>query len=468
MCPECRAVIYIPREKAGQSITCPDCLSEFTVQFPADTSSLPGREESGAPDSLEIPESPSGPPEAVPRVAEVCDSALPAVAATDSDTAAIPGDSPGEDEDYEFDVECPLCGTRQNAVRAQIGAKLSCPDCFFVITVHEPPAKARRKPFETTVASDEEIRLSEPVDSSTMASRSREILDAAELEVPAVRAERGASRRGEEGDERSSDAERSESEMPLPHHPLTHRLLVPFSDPRVLIRCLGIGLACEIQLAATLNALVRVQGNPFDQFLSAFMFAFCLVFGGATLFVSSVYLLAVLQDTAIGRDAIESWPEGFFVDWIADGLFVVVPLSLSIMPGVLLAQLVLCVGATPELYTETVAVCGTLSAFVAFPFLMLSSMEAGSAFVPVSRRIRRSLLLLPRGWLKFYVLSGGMAVAGLAAAAFAFSARLVVSLAAMVLLAAILMLYFRLLGRLAWCCREAVAEAETEEVESPE
>ena len=88
--------------------------------------------------------------------------------------------------------------------------------------------------------------------------------------------------------------------------------------------------------------------------------------------------------------------------------------------------------------------------------------------MPVSRRIRRSLLLLPRGWLKFYVLSGGMAVAGLAAAAFAFSARLVVSLAAMVLLAAILMLYFRLLGRLAWCCREAVAEAETEEVESPE
>jgi hypothetical protein len=363
---------------------------------------------------------------------------------------------------------CPECRAVIYIPREKSGQSMTCPDCCFVITVHDPPAKARRGRGETTVSGDEEIRLSEPVDTSTMATRSREILDAAKREVPAERTEREASRRGGEGDERSSDAERSEGETPLPHRPLTHRLLVPFSDPRILIRCLGIGLAFEIQLAVTMNALVRVQGNPFDQFLSAFMFAFCLMFGGAALFVSSVYLLTVLQDTAIGRDAIESWPEGFFVDWIADGLFVVVPLSLSFLPGVLLAQLALCAGTTRELYTETVAVCGVLSAFVAFPFLMLSSLEAGSAFVPVSRRIRRSFSLLPRGWLMFYFLSGGMAVAGLAAATFAFSSRLVVSLVSMVMLAAILMLYFRLLGRLAWCCREAVAEAETEEEESRE
>jgi hypothetical protein len=100
--------------------------------------------------------------------------------------------------------------------------------------------------------------------------------------------------------------------------------------------------------------------------------------------------------------------------------------------------------------------------------LMLSSLEAGSAFMPISRRIRRSLSLLPRGWLMFYLLSAGMAVVGLAAATFAFSARLAVSLICMVVLAVILVLYFRLLGRLAWCCREAIAEVETEEETSLE
>ena len=66
-----------------------------------------------------------------------------------------------------------------------------------------------------------------------------------------------------------------------------------------------------------------------------------------------------------------------------------------------------------------------------------------------------------RGWLQFYFWTGLLAVAGFVALAFAITGSLLTGLLSMAATALLLMVYFRLLGRLAWWCREEVAEAES-------
>ena len=65
--------------------------------------------------------------------------------------------------EYEFDVECPICGTRQEGTSAQIGQRIACPDCHSQVLVQEPPLRQRRPRGMPLPAADEELRLSEPV-----------------------------------------------------------------------------------------------------------------------------------------------------------------------------------------------------------------------------------------------------------------------------------------------------------------
>jgi hypothetical protein len=92
-----------------------------------------------------------------------------------------------------------------------------------------------------------------------------------------------------------------------------------------------------------------------------------------------------------------------------------------------------------------------LGVFLLFPILLLSSVDANSPFIPLSRRVRRSLFRVAGTWLTFYVLSG-LLWAGLMGAFWGL-AQLHDFLAPVLggpLLAATVLIYARLLGRLAW------------------
>jgi hypothetical protein len=86
---------------------------------------------------------------------------------------------------------------------------------------------------------------------------------------------------------------------------------------------------------------------------------------------------------------------------------------------------------------------------------VLSMLETGSVFVPVSLKIVGSLFRNWSGWVRFYFFSGAMltALAGLALGLYpllgAATACVVAPLAA-----AATMIYSRLLGRLGWYCIE--------------
>jgi hypothetical protein len=110
-----------------------------------------------------------------------------------------------------------------------------------------------------------------------------------------------------------------------------------------------------------------------------------------------------------------------------------------------------------------------MATILLFPILFLSMLEANSPFWPFSAPVWRSLLSHWWAWGKFFLLSTVLfaAVVGgalLCVVEVSFLLGFVVAFVTV----AILMIYFRLLGRLAWCCSEEAQQTGREEGEASE
>ncbi|MBI3862170.1 MAG: hypothetical protein HY290_09775 [Planctomycetia bacterium] len=163
-----------------------------------------------------------------------------------------------------------------------------------------------------------------------------------------------------------------------------------------------------------------------------------------TVSYSSACSLHVLESTAAGLDQIEAWPEPNWRDWMAEmmylGWIAAIPAAISYGVALLAA-------------TKGVPVFITVPSvlFVIYPISLLSALEANSIWVPLTLPIVKSLFRWWWCWLLFYGLAG-LVIGGLVAGA----TYLIVSsldgflLALGPLLAAAPLIYFRLLGRLAW------------------
>jgi hypothetical protein len=154
--------------------------------------------------------------------------------------------------------------------------------------------------------------------------------------------------------------------------------------------------------------------------------------------------LCVLESTAGGLDRIESWPDPNWKEWMAHLMYV----------G--------WIGAIPLAVSYGLAVLGTfqgiskvwtlpIAFFVIYPISLMSALEANSIWVPLTLSILGSLIRWWWCWLLFYLLSGLMAWGIGAAAVFAvYESHDVFVVGLGPLVAAAVLIYFRLLGRLGW------------------
>jgi drug/metabolite transporter (DMT)-like permease len=154
--------------------------------------------------------------------------------------------------------------------------------------------------------------------------------------------------------------------------------------------------------------------------------------------------LCVLESTAGGLDRIEGWPEPNWKEWMAHLMYVgwigAIPMGVSYGLGVL-ANL----QGIPLVLSMPVAF------FVIYPISLMSALEANSIWVPLTKSILGSLVKWWWCWLMFYLLSGLIAWGLVAAAVFAVnSSNDIVLVALGPLLAAVVLIYSRLLGRLGW------------------
>ena len=301
----------VDRQQIGQRITCSNCLEEFVAQ-PTENVEPGGRrglaettdfmplaettEFTGLPPSVE-----SLPQPATIKIHRLLNRTQNTSSTWSAHSAVL--DRTPRDE--------------------QIGQTLRCPDCDFLITVQKPPRPARRLPGQRTAA-DEEIRLTDV--SAGQAS------SFAGARVPPEGRVGGcgqATRSARAGFHRARHvaavSERnSRTTFRCSHRcrrePLRSRLLRFLREPATLIRSLILAIGLLIELAAIRTG----RPNCFSAIpTSSFCVSCCwlslpyLVF--ALFVIASITLLAVLQDTAVGKDVIESWPEGNFLDWFADG-----------------------------------------------------------------------------------------------------------------------------------------------------
>ncbi|NOX56627.1 MAG: hypothetical protein GXP27_19720 [Planctomycetes bacterium] len=154
--------------------------------------------------------------------------------------------------------------------------------------------------------------------------------------------------------------------------------------------------------------------------------------------------VSILEDTAGGCDRIRNWPEPNWREWMWQLLHVGYVLFYSTVAAYALGV------ATDRAYG---VFWPTLAAtvFLLFPFLWLSALDAGSTLFPFSSDVARSLISVTWGWLTFYVLAAVLIVAcGGVGWGVLQLGWLAAGASGGPVLAAAILIYARLLGRLAW------------------
>jgi hypothetical protein len=181
--------------------------------------------------------------------------------------------------------------------------------------------------------------------------------------------------------------------------------------------------------------------------LAMVTWALTAIFGGLWCSIAFAYCLAILRDTAAGNDEIENWPDTIWIDWISEGLYVINPLLGSVAPGFFLNWLLKLTGPVSWLL-----VAGSF--IVLFPILLLSVLEGNSPLKILSLPVLASLIVAFPIWVVFYIataiLWGLAALGGYCLTMGPYWGAAAVSF----ILVTVLVLYSRLLGRLADYCTE--------------
>lgn len=490
-CPLCKALCPAKPSQIGKPITCGDCLEEFVVQKPTDgggdlfPSDVPASPTSSATDALfpspgESPSEDRFPPEddwSMPAAQEA-----PHGAEHESDDEPWPSAAgEGKEEVYEFTVVCPLCGTRLEATTTQIGDPIRCPDCHLEFAIRQPRPSELRPISKRSATSDYdgELKLRDeplpprplvtpplPINGSAPANDDESWPASASTSGPSDPAETFPEDiRKQLADDLLSKARGQKEEIEaqltaIPHGALTPKLFDFLADAAAITQwvILTVGWGFEVQLILQAAAHANYS-DAITAFICLAMITGAGLVGLGVSVVGSSNLLTVLRDTSAGRDTVEAWPGFNPTEMFGDFVFVAMSAFYSIMPGFIMGQLAFSVLGAPF---EFLIAATVLSGYLFFPFLLISALENGSPFIPVSPEVNQSLSQTGSVWAKFYLVTlviTGLAVLSVAVQIFGGCLFGWLGAGAAVLMA---LIYFRLLGRLTWNCSEAIAKQSEE------
>jgi DNA-directed RNA polymerase subunit RPC12/RpoP len=165
----------------------------------------------------------------------------------------------------------------------------------------------------------------------------------------------------------------------------------------------------------------------------------------AWIYAASACGMTILRDTACGADVVNDWPSLLALEDAGQCLYVFNGLFLAVLPGVLAGRLWNLAGI-PLAWTIGIGI-GLL-----FPLLLLSMLAATSPLHLLSSRVLKSLLREGLAWVGFYMttLAAVLVVVALEIAVWRHKGWAINVAVAGWVAAVGWMVYFRLLGRLAW------------------
>lgn len=476
-CPRCQTPITVAPEHAGTKVECPSCRKAIKVPGQAPTATSTDDLEWDAP-----PRPPDGVPHTganaaadAPRIESPSPSSPAALPDDDLAVAPVPSAPLARPADrWEFGFECPICRTRLYASSDEVGKKKKCPDCYTQATVPPPPP---RRPLQRAVEHhDGELRLSEPVEvpkyrpliddegtravAAALASERPAPTGSPEPAGPAAPPRPRRSEGEEELEKAQKQLEARERETPeLPPRPFFDRLFDFLRDPQAVFRGVLVAIGLAIGVSCARSGVAMMNGGALEQVVSLGLFMFAFVAGAFTLGLGGACAVVIVQETAHGKDVLQGWPGVNFTEWLSDSLYTASAVFLAGLPGVLVATLLSCGGVPVTFGLVILAAC--LYGFV--PLLLLSMLEAATPLTAYSKPIWESLLKQTALWKQFYrrsaIGAGAVLIVGLG---LRMNSVLVTGLFSAALVA-LVFVYFRLVGRLAWCLQEAASAAEESE-----
>ncbi|MHB1424666.1 MAG: hypothetical protein ACYC3I_15970 [Gemmataceae bacterium] len=183
-------------------------------------------------------------------------------------------------------------------------------------------------------------------------------------------------------------------------------------------------------------------------------------------------VLVVVQETGAGQDEIV-WPKEPYVDWLGHAVQLIELVGIWLAPAALAARLLRNVWL-PDDGALRVLFLSVPGLWLFFPIGLLSSLSAQSRWVPFRWTMFLCFLRVAHAALGFYVLTALVLSAAIVPWYFAlFGGRGLLLPVAAVVSAAMLFIYARLLGRLAWIIQRlpaterAPAKANSEKQSQP-
>lgn len=442
-CPGCGARLKVRAEDAGKRAQCHECGKLFRLGgAPAPASPLPS-----AAMPRQEPRSPEPTPP-TPQPINVLDNA------------------------HLHPVHCELCQTLMYATDAEVGTMVKCPDCG-----HRNLAKrreAKRPAPQVLVPDGDEYQLDEthvpPPTPAYMSIEAREaegraaararagirqpepdLLDdeppANSNQPPAPRTQPARTNRpvsapsqsATQPSERRRTRPTGNSQRPL--IPVVQGVLRMIFTTEVLGRWVGLSLV----LTGTMYAIGFVVNAMGAMVLMAlWVFAGGCVLAGMWVVSAAPLLMSIVTQTSSGSDELHDPPNWLDFEFAEAGFFVLAVAS-SGVPAWLASK------GAQALPLEAQAAVGFGLWLIAFPFVVLSALEQGSAFALVSPRIVASLFRCFIPWLAFTAVTVLWSVAaGGVIAFFLTRGSLLALLPIPWIVVAWLLVYARLIGRLGW------------------
>jgi hypothetical protein len=247
--------------------------------------------------------------------------------------------------------------------------------------------------------------------------------------------------------------------------PFTPQTLLFFLQPGIIGRFVALTLLVVVELyAMTLITELSQSGNAAGVIGGFLIYVMAFLPGIFCFLLIAMFCFTIVQDTANGQDKIESWPEFSMFSWFESALYFGAAFFLGGLPGALLGGALSGLGVSFWVSYWISPLILLVSLVILFPPILISMLEAGSIMEPISAAMLRSFKPLLKFWVQFYLLSLGIAFAGLVIFNVTFSSSWLM-LPGAALLTALPFIYFRLLGRMAMMYRDYMAATAPDEEE---
>jgi DNA-directed RNA polymerase subunit M/transcription elongation factor TFIIS len=354
-------------------------------------------------------------------------------------------------------VECRLCQTLMYATEAQEGAEMKCPDCGALTKIVRPKPKRPGSIVPVLPSDDYDLDLeSAPTPRHTPIPVS---LRDAELHEHAR-----ATTVGPDGRlivQKRDDYKRPER----PAVPLIQGVWRMLFTQEVIARWIMMSISFGFAAWFLYSALFPAMGSVAQGIMAIFMAAIGAGLSVVWLTFAAPSCLTIVGESAEGHDVIHDAPTWSPLEWMGESMQLATSLAAAGLAGALPSWGLAWAfqQASVPLRPEVVAGIGAVGPLLVFPLALLGTMLENTALGVISPRLLVTLVRCPGPWLLFYAESAILATAtGGALYGVSLGGTAGVIAAPLITMGA-MVVYMRLLGRLAWWISDATAVEEDDQ-----